>query len=577
MTELLSYNLESAICLIVLTLFYYLFLRKETFFGANRSFILFSMGYALLIPFLNINYGIQPENTADSSSLLNVAIANAETIKQNVATQLDPVVIHAKKPALNFNVFSVITGVYALGALAHLSLFGIRFTRLLNTIRKSNKKCEGKFYYVEMPNQSKQVYSFFNIIFIGSGLINTKDYKQIINHEKIHAGLYHSVDLILIELLIILQWFNPFIYLLRKMVVENHEYQTDSYVVRSSGNRERYLQLIFNRITNNQYFRITSSFSYSLSKKRLKMLTQERSSHHILKAKLVALVPVACLLFFLFACAQAPEKETITNYEKEKINFEQIGKEKGAVPQSLINLYRSKLDEKGEQIQYEFYSEFKGNKYPTTELELKKNTTYGFHLYNIAEDNSDGILQEDSRNYIELKDKSGNVLLTTKKTHKHGKKEQHIYLDLQSMETNNYKLSVKDSKYSTNKVVLVLSKATAVGNKTTPNDKNVYLKADEMPVYNEQGDISDFRNEIMQNLEYPEKAKKENSEGIVHVSFIVNKEGKITDKKIIKSASPSLDEAALAAFEGLKEWQPGKIDGKPVNIKYTIPVVFKSN
>lgn len=574
MTDLLFYSLESAICLTVLTIFYYFFLRKETFFGMNRIYLLFSIGYALLIPFLNINYGFPAQNTADSGSIINSAISNAEVMKQNVANQLDPVVIVADKSFLQLNLSTIIIGIYLLGVAIHLALSGIRFTRLFYTVRKSEKHQAGKFCYVKIPDQSEQVFSFFRYIFIGSGKTNLKDYKQIIDHEKSHASLFHSVDLIFIEFLIILQWFNPFIYLLRKMVVENHEYQADSSVVRSSANKGNYLKLILNHVLNNQYFKMTSAFSYSLSKKRLKMLTKRKTSHYISKAKLLAVIPVALLLFFFFACSQSTEND-LTKQEKDPVLFKQINTEQAGekVPEFIINDYQNYLKEKGEQIQYELYAEFGENEYAETKIVLEKNMTYGLHLYNYNEGDSESYLQDKTRNYFKIKDENGNVVATSEKTVKHGKREQHMYVDMQT-ETGTHTLVVKDSKNNANKVAFVLTKATSLGNK--PNkEEDEYLVVEEMPVYDKNKAVKDFRNDVMQNIDYPEEAKKENIDGTVFISFIVNKEGKITDKKIARGAHPLLDQAAMEAFDGTANWKPGKKDGKPVNVKYTIPVVFK--
>jgi protein TonB len=135
-------------------------------------------------------------------------------------------------------------------------------------------------------------------------------------------------------------------------------------------------------------------------------------------------------------------------------------------------------------------------------------------------------------------------------------------------------LSVKDDKNNENKVLFVLTKTNSLGVRAG-KEKDVFLLADDMPVYDGDGSIKDFRNDIMRNIEYPEKAQKENIEGIVYVSFVVNKQGKVVDKEFARRSHPLLDQAAMEAFDGLADWEPGKIDGKPVKIKYTIPIVFK--
>gem|GEM_PF-1775696 len=573
MNDLFSYSVESAICLTILTLFYYFFLRKETFFGINRFFLLFSLLYSLIIPFLNINYGYAAPVDADTGSVLNAAIQNVETIKSGVI-RLDPVVISAEKSGWNIALSEVLIFAYLLGVFIHLVLFFIRFGKLFRTIMNAEKQRDGKYCYLKIPDHYDQVYSFFRFIFVGKGKQHQKEYKEIIEHEKSHVKLYHSIDLVLVELLIVLQWFNPFIYLLRKLVVENHEYQADSSVVRSSANKGNYLKLILNHVLNNQYFKMTSAFSYSLSKKRLKMLTKVKSSNKLSIAKIIAVVPLTLTLFFFFACSQSIDNNDLKK-EKEKVTFYQLkNNDLGTeVPEELVKDYRSDFKNKGEEILYELYAEFEGDNFPQTKIQLEKNVTYGFHLYSYKEGDPGNYMQQDSRSYMELKQPNGKSIMSTEKTIKEGNSEQHIYVDMQTKSGKGI-LSVKDDKNNKNKVLFVLTKTNSLGVRAG-KEKDVFLLADDMPVYDGDGSIKDFRNDIMRNIEYPEKAQKENIDGTVYVSFVVNKQGKVVDKEFARRSHPLLDQAAMEAFDGLADWEPGKIDGKPVKIKYTIPIVFK--
>jgi TonB family protein len=573
MNDLFSYSVESAVCLTILTLFYYFFLRKETFFGINRFFLLFSLLYSLIIPFLNINYGYNTPVDADTGSVLNAAIQNVETIKNGVI-RLDPVVISAEKSGLNIALSEVLIYAYLLGVFIHLVLFFIRFGKLFRTIMNAEKQRDGKYCYLKIPDHYDQVYSFFRFIFVGKGKQHQKEYKEIIEHEKSHVKLYHSIDLVLVELLIVLQWFNPFIYLLRKMVVENHEYQADSSVVRSSANKGNYLKLILDHVLNNQYFKMTSAFSYSLSKKRLKMLTKVKSSNKLSIAKIIAVVPLALILFFFFACSKSIDNNDLKK-EKEKVTFNQLtDNDLGTVvPEELVKDYRADFQNKGEEILYELYAEFEGDNFPQTKIQLEKNVTYGFHLYSYKKGDPGSYMQKDSRSYMELIEPDGKSIMSTEKTVKEGNSEQHIYVDMQTKSGPGI-FSVKDDNNKENKVVVVMTKAESFAVKAD-EEEDVFIVVEEMPVYDKQGDISDFREDIMHNIEYPEEARKENIEGTVYISFVVNKEGDIVDKKFARRNHPLLDQAAMEAFDGMANWEPGKQNGKPVKVKFTIPIVFR--
>jgi TonB family protein len=566
MSEVLFYSLESAVCVGVFTLFYLLILRKETFFALNRFYLLFAMIFSLIVPFLNITYGDGAAGATESGIILNNTLSSINSIKHGVV-QLDPVVITASKASWNISLGQIILGSYLIGLVFFFSIFGLRFFHLFRTIKSSSKSYDGKYCYLKIAEQPEQVYSFFHYIFIGKEKLKHQEYKPIIEHEKSHANLFHSLDLLLVEVLIVLQWFNPFIYLLRKMVVENHEFQADSSVIRSCGNRESYLRLILNHVINSHYFRMTSSFSHSLSKKRLKMLTRIKSSYPVLKAKVLAVVPIAAALFFIFACSEETPESAKNDAKKEPIAFQQVqlNKSMGEVPQSLINQYRNEIKEKGEHILMEFFAEFDENEYPQNTLILKNNVTYGFYLYNYGKGKSYA--------YLEVADTTGKVASSTKGKWMHGTDKQQFYFDNQ-IPTQPFVISVKDSKNRANKVVVVVTATTSLGAESNKGS-NVYLNPDEMPLYKDNQKLNEFRTDLMENLDYPEKAKEQNIDGIVYVEFIVNEEGKIEDKTIVRGAHPLLNQATLDAFEGLPDWKPGIVEGKPVKTKFTIPVVFR--
>ncbi len=104
--------------------------------------------------------------------------------------------------------------------------------------------------------------------------------------------------------------------------------------------------------------------------------------------------------------------------------------------------------------------------------------------------------------------------------------------------------------------------------------EEVFIMAEEMPRFM-NGDISKFREFVQQQIQYPEKAVEDSIEGRVFVSFIINKKGKLVNPEIVRSADPLLDKEALRVIGSSPSWTPGMMQGKPVNVKLTIPVIFK--
>ena len=188
--------------------------------------------------------------------------------------------------------------VYILGVMISGVFFVVGMGKIILLIARSKSlKYEG-FRIVE----SKQVvvpFSLFKWIIINPEKYSSDDMKQIIAHEQVHAFQLHSFDLIIIEVLVILFWYNPFIYWYRKSIREVHEYLADRAIVENGFDQLEYQQLLLSQVTDHRFLGLTSSFSYSLSKNRLKMLTMMKSKN-MSKTKLLLAIPVALLFVFFF-------------------------------------------------------------------------------------------------------------------------------------------------------------------------------------------------------------------------------------------------------------------------------------
>ena len=307
MSDLLYYTLESATCIAALYVFYYVVLRKDSFFRINRSFLLFSLAFALVIPLLNIPVWEFNNSSQEGLKLFSVTLSELQIMKSEIY-QLDPVIIKSSQ-GKGLSVIQLLTIIYLTGLVVSMGFFIFKIVILLQNIMNAEKFKDGKYCIVKTHDQHSQVYSFFHFIFVHESKLEEENFKPAIKHEKIHASKLHSIDLILVELIIVLQWFNPFIYLLRKMVIENHEFQADRSVLQTSVQKENYLRMILDQVINSHYFRMTSAFNYSLSKNRLKMLTQMKPSTNKAKIKFLALVPILAGMFFIFACSEEGVKQ----------------------------------------------------------------------------------------------------------------------------------------------------------------------------------------------------------------------------------------------------------------------------
>jgi len=295
MIELSLYNvLESAIILAIFGLFYKAFLQKETFFKLNRLYLLSTLLFATTVPFFNISMEFFANNISSGSDILN----KISEIKQGY-NEINEVIIYAYSGKLTWTVIkNYLSLIYILGVIISAVFFVFGLGKIILMILKSNpQKYDG--YRIIETTDAIVPFSLFKWIIINPEKYSTNDMKQIIAHERMHAFQLHSFDLIFIEVLVILFWFNPFIYWYRKSIREVHEYLADEAVVENGFDQLDYQQLLLSQVTDNRLVGLTSRFSYSLSKNRLKMLTMMKSKN-MSKTKVLLAIPFAIAFIFFF-------------------------------------------------------------------------------------------------------------------------------------------------------------------------------------------------------------------------------------------------------------------------------------
>lgn len=285
--------IESSFSLAIFYLFYRIFLSKETFFKLNRIYLLSSIMFAVIIPFLNINLG----------NILNFSLGNnvfheISGIKKDY-NEINQVIIYAYSGKFTFAILlKYLRAIYILGLLISLVFFVFGLGKIILLIIRSKLVLFGKYRIVE-TSETIVPFSLFKWIIINPEKYSSDDMEQIIAHEKMHVFQLHSLDLVFIEVLVILFWFNPFIYWYRKSIREVHEYLADQAVVENGYDRINYQQLLLNQISCGRFVGLSSSFSYSLSKNRLKMLTMIKSKN-ISKTKIILAIPFAAAFIFFF-------------------------------------------------------------------------------------------------------------------------------------------------------------------------------------------------------------------------------------------------------------------------------------
>ena len=258
------YLLESNLYLTLFYGFYKLFLQKETFYTANRCFLIFSTVFSFIFPLLKIGYfnpilpNFIPED--DFTQYTTEAI----DFQQAVSKQSDLFNL----PQLLLIVYGLVTFI-----LACKTVIGV--LKINKILRKSTQRVENGIKIVELQN-SKFAFSFFNLLFIDPLLPQRN---IILKHEMVHIKQKHSYDILFFELTQIINWFNPIIYLIKSEIRTTHEYLADEQMTEKDGEKYDYAMFLIQNSQGINVVNLTNQmFSTSILKKRIKMLNQKKSS-----------------------------------------------------------------------------------------------------------------------------------------------------------------------------------------------------------------------------------------------------------------------------------------------------------
>jgi len=278
----LRYLLEANLYLGVFYLCYCLFLNWETYYMLNRVYLLFSCVISFIIPIIQLGI-LKPAEPVIKNTVV-IVTGNTHQITNH------PVQI-ANAAVKYFTFQDYILFVYLLGVAVLLLLLVFKLYGLLKLTRaKSIIKDQYKLIYV---NGSNTAFSFFNYLFIGT---KASGADTIIRHELVHIRQKHSMDIILLEVFKIINWFNPFIYLLQNSLKAVHEFIADENTTVSETDTLTYSTFLLNNAYGVSGSSITHSFfNYNLLKKRIIMLNQKRSGS-LARLKYLVALPVCTAL-----------------------------------------------------------------------------------------------------------------------------------------------------------------------------------------------------------------------------------------------------------------------------------------
>lgn len=313
---MIPYLTESAICMVLLLGIYKLFYEKEKMLVFNRVYLLLSLTVSIVLPLVDI-----PIVPFSRSSIPQLISANRIPKYSEPATSLVAIDIQhqAVDKELFFHYFLGL--IYLIG----LAILAIRFysnlTRLY-TMRKQNERVAYEDAELVLIPRAILPFSFSSLIFVAK-----KDYEQglepeLLAHEIAHVRQRHSLDLIFVELLSVLFWFNPILRLYKQAIQANHEFLADEAVNQQFQNVPAYQNLLLEKCGITQSLRLNNHFKQSITKLRLVMMYKQTAP---IKAalKMLILLPVLGILALAFSTHSVAQEEKKAE-EKPPVSTQQV-------------------------------------------------------------------------------------------------------------------------------------------------------------------------------------------------------------------------------------------------------------
>ena len=527
---IIGHLLPIAAAIAVFWLLYRLLFRNSNRLYFNRYFLLTSMLLALAMPLLGLLSGLElPQMATLKQNLFGGALLN-EVIVTSDGQPMLPEVIVTTSTQSRFSVWQVLGGIYLIGVGVMTLLFLIKLGKLIMLIIRSPKRkmsgCTAVF-----TGREQGSFSFFRYAIFPNENVDP----DIMRHEMSHISHHHSWDILFAEVMMILQWFNPFIYLYKKELQSLHEYQADRDVVATGVDKKNYMMLILQQCTAVDFSGMSNNFSLILTKKRIKMITRNEKAKG-LWWRLLATLPVLAVLLIANTKVAAQEKKTENVFTIQFGDFE------------LFNDDGTQMQLKDTVVYYEdgTYTKFESSEAvdPFTG-ELRKTFTV--------------------KNYTAEGMPNPNIDFTIREVEKHG--------DTMMYSMDPFTISGDIVNKLKNKIMTdedIDIEVTEVG--CVDND-TVYQIVEKMPQY--RGGEEAMMKYVADNIKYPQEAKDKNISGRVFVSFVIEKDGSVNEVKVVRGIGGGCDEEAARVIKGMPKWEPGMQKGKPVRVNYMMPINFK--
>lgn len=568
MDTLGSYLLQMACWLAGFWLVYAAFLRNETFFKLNRWFLLSGLIASVLMPLFPVNYRVE-------ASMLDFSAVNT-MLSYSQASY-----INEAKP-LNYWMLA-----YFMGILFFVFRFLWQTFRLRRMRKQVDVEFSGSAKIFKLETDTAP-FSFFRNIYVSKKLSGEAELKAVIAHEKVHIDERHWADLLLLEMVRALQWFNPLLILYRKAMLQNHEYLADTGTLQKGVSARTYKAILANQMLGMPVLQIANGFTLFNPIKRISMMNKNRTKPNK-RMKLLWALPVAALIMFVFAEPVYVQANSASGYENVQGNTFTV---KGKVIDENGNaLHGTSVVVAGTHIGT--LSDARGS-FELTGVLPENEIVFSFVGYKSvktkARKNIDVQLEREtmimravteevatppppvSIDFGEISSDLPEIL---------GGKVGNSPLII--LDGNEYRGKINDIEVNTIADISVLKDESATAaygdkakdgvifitskDKMISQDEEIFVIVEEMPSFvGGNAELNSFLAKATAGLK---------EKGSAVVQFTVMPNGSLSNIKVVSAPSVSLGKKAIEIIQSMPDWKPGMQRGKAVPVEVSINIDFQ--
>ena len=537
---MLAYFLKINVAIALFYAFYRLFFYKDTFFTWRRAALLCFFAVSAVYPLLNIQTWI-----TEQEPMVAMADLYADIVLPEFTITPEQTTSDWKTLLLQTVGFAYWGMVIVLAIRFFIQLAGI--IRLAFRCRKAKIGNTN----VHLLRQASGPFSFFHWIFIHPTSHTEDELSEILTHEQTHANQWHSIDVLVSEIVCIFCWFNPFAWLMKREIRTNLEYLADNRVLETGHDSKAYQYHLLGLSHHKAAATIYNSFNVLPLKKRIKMMNKKRT-REIGRTKYLMFLPLAALLMIIS-------------------NIEAVARTTKEMAKDVIEAVEENLASNSTTPEMEVATEAIPVETPISQQDKDKLVTYKGKVVDkdgkpvegaeLLIDGSHKLPQDQSF----VTDKNGNFSFMAFEN-------AHIGVIWNKNDKYMLKGIRYDQKERTN-LKIVMDDQWQNPPSNDPNNP-VFEVVEIMPEFPDGG-MSGLMQFLSKNIQYPINAQKNHTQGRVTVQFVVNKDGSISEPKIIRGVDPDLDGEAIRVISLMPKWKPGMQKGQPVRVKYTVPVMFR--